>query len=304
MTGQGEGRGDAVWPGLPEGVSCVIAPNAGPLTGSGTNTWILVAARPVVIDPGPDDPAHLAAILAHLDGRRPEAILVTHAHADHAGLARPLAARTGAPVLAYGDATAGRSPAMRALAAAGHGWAGEGVASVGAPDRALADGEVLSMAGRRIVALWTPGHFGNHLSFEVDRAIFSGDLAMGWASTLISPPDGDVDDFIASCRRLRGRDPAILLPGHGAPVAGAADRLDWLIRHRQEREAAVLAHLSRGAADLAGLTAAIYAGTDPALHPAAARNLFAHLVALHARGRVQATPALSPEALFSQADVG
>jgi len=282
-----------------EDLRCILAPNPSPMTFRGTNTYLLGNRHLAVIDPGPEDEAHLAAILAALrPGQCVSHILVTHAHLDHAPLARRLSQETGAPVLAYGDAQAGRSAIMQGLAARGDVGGGEGVDTDFTPDRVLCDGEVVTGDGWSLTALWTPGHFGNHLCFDTGRDLFSGDLVMGWASSLVSPPDGDLTQFMASCARLRARAPARLLPGHGAPVADPVARIDWLIAHRKAREAAILEALREGPQTAPALAARLYTDTPPALLPAAARNVFAHLVDLHARARAVAEGPLHPESRF------
>jgi len=287
------------------GIRAILAPNPSPMTYWGTNTYLLGTRRLAVIDPGPDDPGHLAAILGALrPGQSISHILVTHAHRDHSPLARRLAAETGAPVLAYGRPEAGRSPVMARLAEAGGIGGGEGVDARFAPDTALADGAEVAGDGWHITAHWTPGHFCNHMCFESGGAVFSGDLVMGWASTLISPPDGDLTQFRASCARLAATAPARLLPGHGAPVADPAARIGWLVRHRDAREAAILDTLARGPADAATLAGRIYTDTPPELMPAAARNVLAHLVDLMQADRVRALSPLSPTARFALSESG
>src|SRR5690606_22452615 len=171
------------------------------MTERGTNTYLLGEGAVSVIDPGPADPAHLAAIRAALaPGERIARIFVTHAHKDHSPLARPLAEATGAPVLAFGDARAGRSARMAALGDEVGG--GEGVDAGFAPDEILRDGARIEAGGRLLEAVHTPGHFGNHLCFRWGSALFSGDHVMGWAPSLVSPPDGDLTDFMASLDRL------------------------------------------------------------------------------------------------------
>jgi hydroxyacylglutathione hydrolase len=274
-------------PGLAEqiapGLRRVLAPNPSPMTFRGTNTYLLGSGAVTVIDPGPQDDRHLAAIHAALGpDERIVQILVTHAHSDHAPLARPLAAQTGAPVLAYGDARAGR----RARPVDTDIGGGEGVDSDFAPDQTLADGAVIDTSAGPVMALWTPGHFGNHLSFAWRGALFSGDLVMGWASSLISPPDGDLGDYMRSLARLAARADQVYYPGHGAPVTDPAARVADLAHHRRTREAEIVAALSQGPADIAALTRSIYHDTPAALHRAAARNVLAHLIDLTSRGLV------------------
>lgn len=270
---------------LEPGVRLVLAPNPSPMTERGTNTWLLGEGRVSVLDPGPADPGHLAAILAALaPGERVERVLVSHAHLDHSPLARPLAAATGAPVLAFGPAGAGRSVRMAALAGLDLGG-GEGIDAGFAPDESLPDGAALDLNGEALAAIHTPGHLGNHLSFLWGDRLFSGDTVMGWAPSLVSPPDGDLTDFMASLDRLEALGPVRLFPGHGAPVADGAARIRALRAHRLGREAAVLAALAEGAAGMPDLLERVYADVPRAMHPAAARNLLAHLIDLGHRGR-------------------
>lgn len=271
---------------LEPGLRLVLAPNPSPMTERGTNTWLLGEGRVTVLDPGPADPAHLAAILAALHpGERIERILVSHAHLDHSPGARGLAAAAGAPVLAFGAAGAGRSGRMAALAGLALGG-GEGIDTGFAPDETLPEGAALDLGGEALLAVHTPGHLGNHLSFLWGDRLFSGDTVMGWAPSLVSPPDGDLTDFMASLDRLEALGPTRLFPGHGAPVADGPARIKALRAHRLGREAAVLAALESGARGMAELVARVYADTPVAMHPAAARNLLAHLIDLGHRGRV------------------
>ncbi len=270
------------------------------MTHTGTNTWIVGQGRVAVIDPGPALPAHLAAIMAALaPGETVSHILVTHAHADHSALAPALAAATGAPMLAFGTATSGRSARMTALAAAGLTGGGEGLDHDFAPDALLADGETVDGPGWALTALHTPGHLGGHLCLTLGDQLFSGDHVMGWAPSLVSPPDGDMGDYMASLQRLAAGRWRRFLPGHGDPVDDPAHRLTTLIAHREGREAQILQSLSKGPLTLAALVDAVYADTPPALHPAAMRNALAHLIDLAGRQRVTATPTLSPAATFA-----
>jgi len=282
---------------LEPGLRLVLAPNPSPMTERGTNTYLLGEGAVSVVDPGPADPAHLAAILAALaPGERVAQILVTHAHKDHSPLARSLAEATGAPVLAFGDAGAGRSPRMAALA--GEVGGGEGVDTAFVPDVVLGDGDLFEAGGRGVTAVHTPGHFGNHLCFRWGAALFSGDHVMGWAPSLVSPPDGDLTDFMASCARLR-RDAWRAFPsGHGAPIADPAARLDWLVAHRQGREAEILAALRSGPATAYDLATRIYTEVPSALLGAATRNVFAHLVDLTGKRRVSPHGPLAADATF------
>lgn len=289
------GMAEQIAPGLRR----VLAPNPSPMTFRGTNTYLLGQGRVTVIDPGPDDPAHLAALLQALSGEAVSHIVVTHSHLDHSPLARRLAAQTGAQVWAFGPSDAGRSAVMQALVAQGYNGGGEGVDGAFAPDVRVAHGAVIATPAGRLRVLHTPGHMGNHICLRWGDAVFSGDLIMGWATSLVSPPDGDIADFMTSCAMLRQEVPTVLFPGHGAPVTDPAARIDWLIAHRKDRRMQLLAALD-APRDVTTLTAAIYTDVVPALWPIAARNVFAQLVELVGAGLVDAAPALGPDALFQR----
>lgn len=287
---------------LAPGLRRILAPNPSPMTYWGTNSYLLGEHDLAVIDPGPDDDAHLEAILAACAPKqRITHILVTHAHRDHSPLAGRLAARCGAPILAFGAAAAGRSARMEALATAGYVGGGEGVDVDFRPDRTLSDGQEIAGNGWRLTAHWTPGHMGNHLAFQWQDMVFTGDLVMGWASSLISPPDGDLTDFLASCARLRALNARVFHSGHGDPVPDPNARIDWLVAHRKSREEQVLEALgTHGPQTVERLARHIYdTDTPPALLPAAERNVLAHLIDLVGRSMVSAAPHPGPEARFS-----
>lgn len=279
----------------------IRAGNPSPMTGDGTNTYLVGTQTLAVIDPGPDDAAHLAQILNAIGTSNVACILVTHSHKDHSPLAAPLGKATSAPVLAFGDSRAGQSPMMQALAAKGVTGGGEGVDRAFMPDQCLSDGETVEFGDDRIIAHWTPGHMGNHMCFQWGDAIFTGDHVMGWAPSLVSPPDGDMGAYMRSLSRLTALGARIFYPGHGAPINTPSTRIADLLAHRRAREAAILQELAHGAASIDTLTRTIYAQIAPALHKAAARNIFAQLIELHHRGMVQANPTLSPQAEFSLA---
>ncbi len=282
------------------GIRRLRAPNPSPMTGSGTNTYLIdTVAGVVVLDPGPDLAAHSEAILACLAGAPVAAILVSHAHLDHAALAGRFSARTGAAVMAFGGAGDGRSQIMRGLAASGLMAGGEGVDAAFVPDRCLSEGEVLRFGDVQIDVLHCPGHMGGHLCFAIGEVLFSGDHVMGWASSLISPPDGDMADYMASLRRLARGQWQQFLPGHGAAVEQPAARLADLIRHRLMREAAVLAAVGAGHGTARDIAALVHQGTPPALHAAAARNVLAHLVDLHSRNKISTSGTPGFESRFT-----
>ncbi|MEO9629670.1 MAG: MBL fold metallo-hydrolase [Sulfitobacter sp.] len=284
---------------LEPGLRRIVASNPSPMTYRGTNTYLLGQSEVAVIDPGPDSPAHLDAILAALQpGQRISHIIVTHTHLDHSPLARPLAARTGAEVWAFGNATAGRSPVMQGLAEAGLMGGGEGVDHGFRPDHSLADGDMLEGNGWALEVLHTPGHIGNHLCLAWGDACLTADHVMGWATSLVSPPDGDLTDFMASCEKLGARNWRVFYPGHGAPVSDPNARLDWLVAHRRAREASILKALNAGPATAEDLARVIYTETPAALLGAATRNVLAHLVDLTGRGRVAPQGVLQAEAHF------
>ncbi|MEL6681264.1 MAG: MBL fold metallo-hydrolase [Pseudomonadota bacterium] len=283
---------------LQPGLSCVLAPNPSPMTFWGTNTYLVGDQSLAIIDPGPNNESHLEALVAAIAGRHVSHILLTHSHLDHSPLARPLAERVDAPILAFGPSGTGQSPVMAELAARGLTGGGEGIDKVFVPDRVVSDGQVITGPWGQVQALHTPGHIGNHLCFQWQDAIFTGDHVMGWASSLVSPPDGDLTDFMRSCRKLQGLTANTYYPGHGPPVTNPSARLDWLVSHRLGREQQILDVLSNGQMSIPVLTRRIYDDVAPALLPAAERNVFAHLIDLVGRGLVTALPQLSVLAEF------
>lgn len=254
----------------------------------------------MVIDPGPISETHLDALVAAIAGRPVSHILVTHAHLDHSPLAARLSQQIDAPVYAFGDALAGRSERMQALALAGDIGGTQGVDTAFSPDVLLADGEIISNSETTLIAHHTPGHFGNHLSFAWQNAVFTGDHVMGWASTMISPPDGDLADFRASCTKLKTLNAARFYAGHGAPINTPNTRLDWLLTHRQAREDQIFAALASGPANAPQIASQIYTDIPAALLPAAARNVLAHLIDLTDKSRIHPLGALRSETIFAR----
>lgn len=284
---------------LETGLRRIVAPNPSPMTYRGTNTYLLGTETLAVIDPGPDDPAHLDAILVAAGSTRISHILVTHTHIDHSPLARPLARATGAPIYAFGAAGAGNSAVMQKLSQSGLARGGEGIDAEFQPDIFVKDGELIQGADWALEVIHTPGHIGNHIALAWNDSCFTADHVMGWASSLVSPPDGDLTDFMASCEKLQTRDWRVFYPGHGAPVNHPAARLAWLVSHRKSREAAILDHLAQSPASADALAALIYTDTPIALQGAATRNVLAHLIDLFGKRVVTCDGPLRFDATFS-----
>lgn len=284
---------------LEPGLRLILAPNPSPMTYRGTNTYLLGTRGLAVIDPGPEDSTHLEAIRSAVaPGQTITHIFVTHSHLDHSPLARPLSEITGAPVLAFGDAFAGRSAVMSKLAAAGMTGGGEGIDSNFKPDEHVSDGQVIAGEDWSLEVLHTPGHLGNHIALAWGECCFTADHVMGWASSLVSPPDGDLTDFMASCYKLKERAWRRFYPGHGAPIDAPGDRLDWLVKHRKSREAEIVEALKDGPATARVLAERIYHDVPASLLPAAERNVFSHLIDLKQKLEVRCQTIPTPDALF------
>lgn len=284
------------------GLRRLTAPNASPMTFRGTNTYLLGEVEVAVIDPGPEHPAHLAAILNSVgSAHKITHIFVTHSHVDHSPLARVLSQKTGAPVLALGDSWTGRSAQMTKLAAEFNLGGGEGVDAAFKPDIFLKDGQTVTGREWQLTAITTPGHFSNHICFAWPErgAIFSGDHVMSWATTLVSPPDGDLTAFMNSLAKLAARDQdQVYFPGHGAALKDPLTMVNHLMIHRKSRESQILEVLSKAPATPADITSLIYTEIPQALIPMAARNVFAHLLDLTERNRAHAPANLSADAVF------
>jgi glyoxylase-like metal-dependent hydrolase (beta-lactamase superfamily II) len=277
------GRTDPVSPLIQR----VIANNPGPFTFTGTGTYIV--GRPhrgagvAVIDPGPLDDAHLAALLAAVAGRRVSHVLVTHTHRDHAPLARPFAEAVGARILAA-------PPPARTIHASTA--LDEDNDDVFAPDVLLAGGELLEGDGWTIEAMATPGHASNHMAFVLreENALFSGDHVMGWSTTIVAPPDGDMTAYMDSLDRVIARGFSTLWPTHGAPVTEPRPFLAAYKAHRLARGAQIVERLAAGDRRVSEIVPNLYATVDSRLWPAASLSVWAHLIALEAAGEVRARP--------------
>ena len=257
----------------------VVANNPGPFTFTGTGTYIVGNGTVAVIDPGPDDGAHLEALLAAVEGETVSHVLVTHTHRDHAPLARPFADAVGALVLAA------RPPARETHASGG---LDEAEDRTFRPDVILNDGDRIAGPDWTLETLATPGHASNHLAFALieENALFSGDHVMGWATSVVAPPDGDMGAYMDSLERVTARGFDTLWPTHGAPVTDVAPFLTAYKAHRLEREAQILARLAAGDRTIAEMVPGLYAAVDERLWPAASLSVLAHLIDLVRRGVV------------------
>ena len=265
------------------GVRAVVANNPGPFTYKGTVSYIIGRGKVAILDPGPDDDAHIGALLDAVRGETVTHIFVTHTHRDHSPAVPKVKAATGATVFAQGPHRLARplhiGETRRLDASADMDFR---------PDIALADGEVVSGDGWTLEAVTTPGHTANHMvyAFRESDLLFSGDHVMAWSTTIVAPPDGAMSDYMASLQKLARRREPMYLPGHGAPVRDAPRYVQFLIQHRQGREASILHRLGKGAADIPSIVKAVYIGLDARLVGAAALSTLAHLEDLVARGIV------------------
>ena len=260
-------------------VARVLAPNPSPYTYTGTQTYVVGKTDVAVIDPGPDEPEHLDALVKAIAGRPVVAILCTHTHRDHSPAAAPLKALTGGPIVGCAPLTlADAGPRADAAFDAEY-----------MPDRVLADGETISGEGWTLEAVATPGHTSNHLCYALREsgALFTGDHVMGWSTTVVAPPDGDMADYMASLDKLYVREDRVYYPAHGAAIDKPQRFVRGLIGHRKQREGQILRLLAAGTGAIPDMVARMYAGLDPRLIGAAGRSVLAHLLDLKARGIVE-----------------
>lgn len=263
-------------------VGRVLAPNPSPFTYTGTQSYLVGTTQLAVVDPGPAEPDHLDALTAAIGGRPVAAILCTHTHRDHSPAAAPLALATGAPIIGCAPLTL-EDDGPRADAAFDAGYR---------PDRVLADGERMTGPDWTLEAVATPGHTSNHLCFALveEQALFTGDHIMGWSTSVVSPPDGDMAAYMRSMERLVGRADAVYYPAHGEPVDNPQRLARGMMGHRKQREGQIVRFLERhGASAIPDMVAEMYKGVDPRLHPAAGRSVLAHLIDLDQRGLAGAT---------------
>ncbi len=277
-------------------VQRVVAENPGPFTFTGTGTYIVgrpeTGAVVAVIDPGPADAAHLSALLAAVEGRTVSHVFVTHTHRDHAPLARPFALATGATILAA-------QPPLREPHASG--VLDEEDDADFTPDVVLTGGEIIQGDGWTMEAVFTPGHASNHMAFALqeENALFSGDHVMGWSTTVVAPPDGDMRDYLNSLDAVAARGFATLWPTHGPPITEVTPFLNAYRAHRRDREAQILARLQAGDRRISDMVPTLYAGVDQRLWPAASLSVLSHLVKLVEDGVAVALPEPTLSAEFS-----
>jgi len=261
------------------GIARVLAHNPSAFTYYGTQTYLVGTDELAVIDPGPDLDEHLEALVEAIGSRPVVAICCTHTHRDHSPGAKPLAERIGAPIIGCAP-LALETAGPRADAAFDMDYA---------PNRALADGEIITVGGQPMTAVATPGHTSNHLCFAYGDALLTGDHVMGWSTTVVFPPDGDMAAYMASLHKLRGRQDRVYYPAHGPAVTKPQQYLRGLIGHRMQREKQILRLLQESALEIPDIVASAYPGLDPRLVTAAGGSVHAHLLDLEARGLVEQT---------------
>jgi glyoxylase-like metal-dependent hydrolase (beta-lactamase superfamily II) len=276
---------------IARGIRRIVARNPSPFTFKGTGTYVVGSGEVAVIDPGPDLADHVAALLAGLAGERVSHILVTHTHRDHSPAARALQEATGALTFGFGPHAGGRR---------GEPGAEEGGDWDFVPDIVLRDGDPIAGAGWHLEAVHTPGHTSNHLCFALpDRGIlFSGDHVMGWSTSVIAPPDGNMSAYMASLDKLLGRRDAVYWPTHGPAITEPQRHVRAFIAHRREREAGILDCLTGGLERIDAVVDRLYAGLQPGLHRAAARSVHAHLLDLVDRGLAESDGPATLEARY------
>ena len=270
-------------PGVVDQVSVlvrrVLCNNPGPFTFTGTSSFIVGRGQVAIIDPGPDDVAHFAALLAAVRGETVSHVLVTHSHTDHSPLAARLKVATGAITVGFGPVVSREDTGLRLDASIDHAFK---------PDLRMGHGETVEGAGWTLHAVFTPGHMSNHLCFALqeEKVLFTGDHVMAWSTSVIAPPDGNMAQYMASLRLLLERDEDIYLPAHGPSRRDPKPLVRGLLAHREMREAAILNRIREGDRTIAEIVRAIYADVDPKLRGAAALSTLAHVEHLIEQGRV------------------
>ena len=258
----------------------IVAQNPGPFTFKGTGTYVVGHGKVAVIDPGPDLPAHVDALLEALDGEEITHQLITHTHKDHSPAAQRLQQRTGASTYGFGPHGAGKYEKGIEVE--------EGGDPDFTPDHALIHGDRVVGDGWSLDCVHTPGHTSNHLcyAYREENALFTGDHVMGWSTTVVSPPDGDMREYLDSLRHLSARNDQIYYPTHGAPIENPGPFVRGLIAHRKMRERQIISVLEAGENTIRDMVPGMYKGLDPILIPAAQRSVFAHVIDLAEQGKV------------------
>jgi len=270
----------------------IVARNPSPFTWHGTGTYVIGEGNVAVVDPGPDLPAHVDALLAALDGEIVTHLLVTHTHRDHSPACRPVQAATGAPTYGFGKHGSGRIDAGMQVE--------EGADNDFDPDVLLTHGNVVNGDDWSVECVHTPGHTSNHMCYQLreHKALFSGDHVMGWSTTIISPPDGDIAAYLVSLELLLERDDACYWPTHGPCISNPKPLVRALIAHRLERAEEIRACLAGGVDRIVGMVPRMYSALPEAMYPAAARSVFATLIYLIERGEVVCQGDLDASARF------
>lgn len=274
----------------------IVANNPGPFTYFGTGVYVVGHGEVAVIDPGPDMPSHIDALLAALEGEKVTHIFVTHGHMDHSPAARPLARATGATIYACGEPVIPSDSEVRMEA-------GDDLSFK--PDVEVEDGQIFRGDGWTIEAVSTPGHTSHHMAYALkeENALFPGDHIMGWSTTVISPPDGDMSDYFDSLVKVRDRDFETLWPTHGPPIQGnVREFVQAYIDHRMARENQIIEQLRQGRGTIRDMVTVMYADVDKKLHPAACHSVLAHMIRLVKTGRVQCMDQPCIDSIYRLAD--
>ena len=281
----------------------ITADNASPMTFTGTRTYILGTENLIVIDPGPDSEAHLSSLMKYIGKRKVTDILLTHSHIDHSPLSRKLKIETGAKIIGFGSADEARTSFMKKLSSSLDLGGEEGIDKDLALDEKVIDKQILNLNNYSIEVVHTPGHLSNHVCFSLKerQILFSGDHVMGWATTLISPPDGDLGSFMNSLEKLSDREEMIYYPGHGKPLKEPRKMVLEQIKHRRVREKQILNSVSKISRTPSEIVDDVYVDLNPMLKAAAIRNVLAHLIDLYKRNKVS-TDQFSQTAKFSRSN--
>ena len=285
---------------LQDGLMRLIAPNPSPMTSTGTNTYILGRKELLIIDPGPNSEAHLRNIMEVIpNNTKVTHILITHSHLDHSGLAPKLSKILNAPTLAFGTALDGLSNDMKSICKMGLTSEKFGIDTEFVPDHFLKDEEKITSREWEVVAHHTPGHLSNHICYQYLDKLFTGDHIMEWSTSVISPPEGDVSQFINSCEKIYNLHCEKFYPGHGIPVENPSERIAELIEHRKKREIEILNFLKNRQATISQITRYIYLNIDQNLLSVASRNVKAHLIDLIIKKQVTVDDISSDTAIYS-----